>query len=180
MPTKYSLVGIVESFYLNQRSLEKALHDLCNIIERFGHEAATAHIAHALAMLQNITTNVDQSFTRVSLTRQESAHVCSVGKSTIGSRLREERVGLKMTQQHFGDIRGVNIDAQYKYERGIRVSKADYMDHISRTGVDIFYITTGRRENDAPHVMRCEKTTAQSWESMRRVRRLDELGERLF
>jgi hypothetical protein len=141
MPTKHSLAGIVESFHLNQQGLEKALHDLCNIIERFGHEAAPARIAHALAMLQNITTDIDQAFTRVSLTRQKSAHVCSVGKSTIGSRLREELVRLKMTQQHLGAIGGVNIVAQYKYERGIRVPKVDYLAHISRAGADIFYIT---------------------------------------
>lgn len=77
------------------------------------------------------------------MTRQALREDVEMDPSTIGSRLREERVKLKMTQQHFGAVGGVNINAQYKYERGLRIPKADYLANINSLGADIYYITTG-------------------------------------
>ena len=64
----------------------------------------------------------------------------------IGSRLREERERLKLTQRAFGDIGGVEPNAQGKYESGERAPKADYLAAVAAHGVDVLYVLTGRRE----------------------------------
>lgn len=68
---------------------------------------------------------------------------------TLGDRLRQERVRLNMSQQDLGAIGGVKTDAQYKYERSLRIPKADYLAEIAKVGVDILYVITG---NTAPTV----------------------------
>ena len=46
----------------------------------------------------------------------------------------EERLKLKMAQQHFGAIGDANADAQYKYERGSRIPKTDYLVRVAQVG----------------------------------------------
>ena len=50
--------------------------------------------------------------------------------SGIGSRLRQERERLGLSQKVFGEIGGVEANAQGKYESGGRVPKADYLQAI--------------------------------------------------
>lgn len=64
----------------------------------------------------------------------------------IGSRLREERERLKLTQRAFGEFGGVEPNAQGKYESGERAPKADYLAAVANQGVDVLYVLTGRRE----------------------------------
>jgi transcriptional regulator with XRE-family HTH domain len=64
----------------------------------------------------------------------------------IGSRLREERERLKLTQRAFGEFGGVEPNAQGKYESGERAPKADYLAAVAAQGVDVLYVLTGRRE----------------------------------
>jgi len=52
-----------------------------------------------------------------SVSQRDQKDVGEEGK-TIGVRLREERIRLRMTQQKFGSAGGVRTDAQYKYESG--------------------------------------------------------------
>lgn len=66
--------------------------------------------------------------------------------STIEKRIREERLRLGMIQQAFGAAGGVQTDAQYKYESGLRVPKADYLAGISEAGADFYYVITGKRQ----------------------------------
>ncbi|MFQ6574072.1 helix-turn-helix domain-containing protein [Pseudomonas sp. UM16] len=63
----------------------------------------------------------------------------------IGSRLREERERLGLTQRVFGDIGGVEPNAQGKYESGERTPKADYLAAVTARGVDALYVLSGRR-----------------------------------
>ncbi|MFF7708997.1 helix-turn-helix domain-containing protein [Pseudomonas sp. NPDC007930] len=63
----------------------------------------------------------------------------------IGPRLREERERLAMTQRRFGEIGGVEPNAQGKYESGERHPKADYLQKVAEAGVDMLYVLTGRR-----------------------------------
>lgn len=63
----------------------------------------------------------------------------------IGSRLREERVRLGMTQDSFGIAGGVLANAQGKYERGQRSPSAVYLARLAGLGVDILYVVTGKR-----------------------------------
>ncbi|MFW9082951.1 helix-turn-helix domain-containing protein [Pseudomonas sp. P2758] len=145
MPTTHSLAEIIERLHINQRGLEEALRGVLTIVERFGGVEAVERIRDTLQAVKDITADVDDAYKQASVTRQASSKSVGTGPSTIGSRLREERVTLKMTQQHFGAVGGVNFDAQYKYERGVRIPKADYLANINSLGVDIYYITTGNR-----------------------------------
>ncbi|NWB54120.1 helix-turn-helix domain-containing protein [Pseudomonas sp. F8002] len=63
--------------------------------------------------------------------------------SGIGSRLRQERERLGLSQKTFGEIGGVEANAQGKYESGGRAPKADYLSRVAERGVDILYVLTG-------------------------------------
>ena len=63
----------------------------------------------------------------------------------FGPRLREERERLGMTQRVFGDIGGVEPNAQGKYESGERTPRADYLAALAAQGVDALYVLSGVR-----------------------------------
>ncbi|MGV6395750.1 helix-turn-helix domain-containing protein [Pseudomonas caspiana] len=63
--------------------------------------------------------------------------------SGIGSRLRKERERLGLSQRAFGEIGGVEANAQGKYESGDRAPKADYLAAVAAKGVDILFVLTG-------------------------------------
>ena len=63
--------------------------------------------------------------------------------SGIGSRLRQERERLGLSQKVFGEIGGVEANAQGKYESGGRAPKADYLSRVAEKGVDILFVLTG-------------------------------------
>ncbi len=63
----------------------------------------------------------------------------------LGPRLREERERLGMTQRVFGDIGGVEPNAQGKYESGERSPRADYLAALATRGVDALYVLSGVR-----------------------------------
>lgn len=63
--------------------------------------------------------------------------------SGIGSRLRQERERLGLSQKVFGEIGGVEANAQGKYESGGRAPKADYLSRVAERGVDVLYVLTG-------------------------------------
>ena len=63
----------------------------------------------------------------------------------IGPRLREERERLGMTQRVFGDIGGVEPNAQGKYESGERIPRSDYMAALGKKGIDVMYVLSGQR-----------------------------------
>ncbi|AAY92830.2 XRE family transcriptional regulator [Pseudomonas protegens] len=65
--------------------------------------------------------------------------------SGIGSRLRQERERLGLSQKVFGEIGGVEANAQGKYESGDRAPKADYLSRVAAKGVDVLYVLTGSR-----------------------------------
>ena len=63
--------------------------------------------------------------------------------SGIGVRLRQERERLGLSQKTFGEIGGVEANAQGKYENGDRAPKADYLSRVAARGVDVLYVLTG-------------------------------------
>ncbi|SEI62209.1 helix-turn-helix domain-containing protein [Pseudomonas sp. NFR16] len=65
--------------------------------------------------------------------------------SGIGTRIREERERLGLSQRAFGEIGGVEPNAQGKYESGDRTPKADYLANVAAKGVDVLYVLTGNR-----------------------------------
>lgn len=64
----------------------------------------------------------------------------------IGDRIREERSRLGLSQEAFGDIGGVKKFAQSNYERSKRHPDTAYLEKISRAGVDVLYVITGKRQ----------------------------------
>lgn len=145
MPTKHALAEVIERLHTNQRGFEEALQGLLEIVEKYGGMEAVERIGDTLRAVQRMTSEVDDAYKKASVTRRGTKESFGAGSSSIGSRLREERINLKMTQQHFGAVGGVNTDAQYKYERGMRIPKADYLANIHSLGADIHYIVTGNR-----------------------------------
>lgn len=65
--------------------------------------------------------------------------------SDIGSRLRQERKRMGLSQREIGQLGGVAANAQGKYESGERVPKADYLAALANSGVDVLFVLTGRR-----------------------------------
>lgn len=63
----------------------------------------------------------------------------------ICNRLREERERLKLSQVALGEIGGIKKLAQINYESGKRTPDAQYLQAISRIGVDVLYVLTGER-----------------------------------
>ena len=63
--------------------------------------------------------------------------------SGIGVRLRQERERLGLSQKSFGEIGGVEANAQGKYENGDRAPKADYLSRVAGRGVDVLFVLTG-------------------------------------
>lgn len=61
----------------------------------------------------------------------------------FGPRLREERERLGLTQRIFGDIGGVEPNAQGKYESGERTPRMDYLAAVANRGVDALYVLSG-------------------------------------
>lgn len=48
-----------------------------------------------------------------------------------------------MSQKAFGEVGGVEANAQGKYESGERAPKADYLSRVAERGADVLYILTG-------------------------------------
>ncbi|MGR3885621.1 helix-turn-helix domain-containing protein [Pseudomonas sp. 1152_12] len=68
---------------------------------------------------------------------------------SIGSRLKAERVRLGLSQAAIGNIGGVAVNAQGRYENGIRFPRADYLANVASAGVDVLFVITGKRtQND--------------------------------
>lgn len=65
----------------------------------------------------------------------------------IGSRLREERERLGLSQEGLGGIGGVKKLAQFNYEKGERQPDAAYLAAVAAAGVDVLYVVTGQRSN---------------------------------
>ncbi|WP_150791871.1 helix-turn-helix domain-containing protein [Pandoraea iniqua] len=67
-------------------------------------------------------------------------------------RLREERIRLGYNQTDFASLAGTTQRSQTVYETGKRSPDLNYLVAIASAGVDIQYITTGRRtvENSVP------------------------------
>lgn len=63
----------------------------------------------------------------------------------LGSRLKQERIRLRLSQRELGEAGGVKTNAQAKYESGERSPKANYLAAIAATGVDVVYVITGKR-----------------------------------
>ena len=64
-----------------------------------------------------------------------------------GSRLREERERLGLSQAAFAEKMGVHRNTQVRYESGVRDPDTEYMERLSEIGVDFGYILFGKRSD---------------------------------
>lgn len=69
--------------------------------------------------------------------------------SDIGTRLKQQRKRLGLSQRELGHFGGVAANAQGRYESGERVPKADYLAAVANAGVDVLYVLIGRRTGGA-------------------------------
>ncbi|KMT52829.1 helix-turn-helix domain-containing protein [Pseudomonas fildesensis] len=65
----------------------------------------------------------------------------------LGTRLKEERKRLLLSQHDFGAAGGVAENAQGHYERGERLPKSDYLMAVRKIGADVLYVLTGEHES---------------------------------
>ncbi len=63
----------------------------------------------------------------------------------VGSRLREERQRLALSQHEFAALGGVRRGAQANYEADARVPDGTYLAALAAGGVDILFVLTGQR-----------------------------------
>ena len=88
---------------------------------------------------------------------------------TIGVRLKEERVRLKLSQTDLGAVGGVGKTTQINYEKGVGSPDAAYLAAVAEVGVDIFYVVTGHRIPVGEHTLAVEEL-----EMVMHVRSLEE------
>lgn len=69
--------------------------------------------------------------------------------STFGDRLKEERERLRMTQTGLGELGGVRKQAQLHYEKNERFPDSNYLTAVATAGVDVAYVLTGMRAQNA-------------------------------
>lgn len=67
----------------------------------------------------------------------------------LGARLREERQKTGFSQTDFADLANASLQSQTRYETGQTLPKLDYLFALAKHGVDVTFIMTGKRSNDA-------------------------------
>ncbi len=73
-----------------------------------------------------------------------------VETSTIGSRLRSERLRLGVSQSALAEACGAKKTSQINYEAGRTYPDADYLVKAAAVGVDVLYVLTGERAPISP------------------------------
>ncbi|VWD35655.1 helix-turn-helix domain-containing protein [Burkholderia contaminans] len=68
----------------------------------------------------------------------------------FSERLKEERQRLGLNQEGFAALGGVQKQAQFNYEKGVRKPDSDYLVALAGHGVDVLYVLTGRRSDSSP------------------------------
>jgi transcriptional regulator with XRE-family HTH domain len=67
----------------------------------------------------------------------------------VGERLREERTRLGLNQDAFAQLGGITRNTQGSYEKGERNPDSIYLTAVIKAGVDVLYVLTGRRTQQA-------------------------------
>lgn len=84
------------------------------------------------------------------MSRREQTRNMSAVDKHVGSRIRERRILLGLTQQQLADLVGVTYQQAHKYERGINRVSAGRLYEIARVlsvPIEYFYIGLGSPSN---------------------------------
>ncbi|MBN8885932.1 MAG: helix-turn-helix transcriptional regulator [Rudaea sp.] len=65
--------------------------------------------------------------------------------STVGIRLKAERILLNMSQQEMAVRGGVSKRTQISFETGRTSPNAEYLGRVAQHGVDVLFVVTGIR-----------------------------------
>ena len=77
---------------------------------------------------------------------------------SLGSRLKEERERLDLSQVEFREACGASKTAQFYFENDRNLPGAAYLIAADALGVDVLYVLTGRRGRPiSPNVARASK-----------------------
>lgn len=68
---------------------------------------------------------------------------------TFQKRLKIERTRLRLSQESFGALGGVAKTTQYFYESGRAWPTCKYLDELRKNNVDVCYLVSGKRMDDA-------------------------------
>jgi transcriptional regulator with XRE-family HTH domain len=71
--------------------------------------------------------------------------------SSIGSRLKEERQRLGVSQPALANIGGVSKNTQVGYEKDTSHPDATYLAAVANAGVDFIYVVIGKRLEELTH-----------------------------
>lgn len=96
--------------------------------------------------------------------------------SGFPERLREERNRLGLTQEQLGEAGGVKKQAQGLYESGRTNPDVGYLDRVAEVGVDVVYLLTGKRSDDASYLQGAAVTVLETGGEAATVYRLEESG----
>jgi transcriptional regulator with XRE-family HTH domain len=64
---------------------------------------------------------------------------------SFGSRLRQERDRLGLTQEKFAELGGVKRLSQHLYEQDVRVPDMNYLTRLLEGSVDVWFLISGTR-----------------------------------
>ncbi|WXK35664.1 helix-turn-helix transcriptional regulator [Mycetohabitans rhizoxinica] len=98
---------------------------------------------------------------------------------SFGTRLREERLRLGLSQEEFAAVGKVGRGAQANYESGERSPDAKYLGAVAELGIDLLYIVTGTRQAESRYheAAPAETTSAEERELIESYRSLTEGGK---
>ena len=70
-------------------------------------------------------------------------------RSLLGSRLKEERERVGLTQDSLGSVAGVSRRAVVEWEKGGTTPSGEALALISQKGIDVLFVLTGQRTPQA-------------------------------
>lgn len=84
----------------------------------------------------------------------------------IGSRLREERERLDMSQSDFAAWGDASKRSQIEWEKGSQVPNAEFLAKVGAKGVDVQYVLTGVRGVSVAQVEQDLARLSDAWETL--------------
>lgn len=95
----------------------------------------------------------------------------------LGTRLRDERLRIGLSQDEFAAVGGIARRSQTAYESDERAPDADYLLAVRKIGVDVHYVLTGERFGDHAQKVGTPEGATEEAELLGMYRQLNEAGK---